>query len=466
MRIKFDRVTLVPGSLIVAIFVFLVHDGLRGFFAPDEMMNLIQAWTWSIDRILQSDRPAGMLLYRVLFDSFGLNALPYRIVCLLLLLINLGLLYSFCAQISRSREIGFMACMLGAYHAHLADLYYTSSAVFDLLCFLFSYVTIVYFLKIRSSGSRMTGLQTVLLVVLFGLALLSKEMAVTLPLLLAVCDWTLPRPKLLSKTPPRGPVPLHFWALLAAIAVGYAAYKVWGPNRMMANPVYAMQWSTGFVMESWRHYLDQLFYLKFRFETSTVIALLTSMLMLGLVLRLRILLGAWAFIIVSSIPFLLIAHRGFFVTYMTLPAWYLYGATLLVTIRQALAKKHFANRRLAETASIVFYVVIAAFLIRLHLLQKPIANAHVVGEYQEIRRILQGLERSYPVLPRSAKILFRDDPFNPDDYILYSIFALRYKDPEIRVERVRKDPQLAPHSAVRYAHVFVLDHSGLREVFD
>src|SRR5437879_8431623 len=95
------------------------------------MMNLYEAW---FRPLVETDRYLGTLVYRGLFAVAGLNPLPYRAVCMLLLLVNLGLLYRFCLRISNSREIAALACLLGAYHAHLADLYYSTGTIYDLLC--------------------------------------------------------------------------------------------------------------------------------------------------------------------------------------------------------------------------------------------------------------------------------------------------------------------------------------------
>ena len=43
------------------------------------------------------------------------------------LLANLGLLYLFCLRLSRSIEVAALACLLGAYQAHLGDLYYNTA---------------------------------------------------------------------------------------------------------------------------------------------------------------------------------------------------------------------------------------------------------------------------------------------------------------------------------------------------
>ena len=131
--------------LILTCFCLFAGDGLRAYFTGDDMMNLYKAWSKSPAELARENvlfftggyRPLGLLFYRALFALFQLNPVPYRISCIALLLANLALLYAFCVRLTGSREIGALACLMGAYHAHLADLYYNTGAVYDLLCYFF-----------------------------------------------------------------------------------------------------------------------------------------------------------------------------------------------------------------------------------------------------------------------------------------------------------------------------------------
>src|SRR6185436_3312981 len=101
MTLRWTRSGVMAAALILAVFAFLAGEGLSGYFAPDEMMNLYAAWFPSIAQLFRNDRPVGALVYRALFGLFGLNPVPYRIVCLALLLCNLALLYAFCVRLAK-----------------------------------------------------------------------------------------------------------------------------------------------------------------------------------------------------------------------------------------------------------------------------------------------------------------------------------------------------------------------------
>src|SRR5215831_16274583 len=95
---------------VLGFFAFFAGDGLYAYFTPDDMMNLYDSW---FRPLVETDRYLGTLVYRGLFALAGLNPLPYRAVCMALLLVNLGLLYRFCVRLTGSREAGALACLVG-----------------------------------------------------------------------------------------------------------------------------------------------------------------------------------------------------------------------------------------------------------------------------------------------------------------------------------------------------------------
>ena len=145
-------VALVVGGLF---FVF-AGDGIGAYFTPDDMMNLYRAWSASPAGLLGQDRPLGQVLYRALFSLAGLHPLPFRLAAFALLLANLALLYRFCARLAGSRETAALACLVGAYHAHLADLYYSTGAIYDLLCCFF----VLWPSVITSASARRAAMRT------------------------------------------------------------------------------------------------------------------------------------------------------------------------------------------------------------------------------------------------------------------------------------------------------------------
>ena len=444
--------------VVLALFFAFAGDGLAGYFAPDEMMNLYRAWFPPLGEVARQDRPLGMLVYRGLFAAFGLHPLPYRLFCFAFLLANLWLLYRFVAAVTDSRETAALACLIGAYHAHLADLYYTSSIVFDLLCYFFTYLAFTYYISRRRAGARWTARPVAAMFLLYLAALASKEMAVALPVWIGLYELICANGKAWWK---------RLWFVWASLPVttAYVAIKVAGANRMTLNPDYRLHLSLHAFLAGWRHYLPDLFYGAAQFSDLLVVAFWLALAAIAWRVRRRELWLAWSITITGALPFIFIAPRGFYAMYMTLPGWYLFGAVLLLLLR---AKAMALVPRMAEwmgvrTEQLALFAAVLAVAIPLHWHEKPIGSAWVAGAFQQTRPLLEQLGSRYPAMPHGARVLFLSDPCPPHDYILYFLLALRYRDPGIHVDRAKDDPSLLLDSArARYDYVFTWGPDGLR----
>jgi hypothetical protein len=449
------RAALACAFLIGALFFAFAGDGLRSYFTPDDMMNLYFAWSAPI---LHADRPVGALVYRGLFALFGLHPLPYRVLAYALLLANLGLLYLFCARVSHSREAAALACLLGAYHAHLSDLYYSTGTIYDLLCFFFLFLAFTYYLEIRDSGAFPSWPQTAALTGLLLLAMGSKEMAVSLPVLLVVYETIYHRAK--------GWTRWRFIWIGGGMTALFLIYKTTGARRMTGNPDYALTFSIHAIMAACKRYLDDLSYGAVRFNSVKIVFVLVLMLVFAALVRRRELLFAWCFVLLAASPILFIPPRALFAAYVTLPGWYLYGATLLMMCRDTImlqfARVAASLHVKPEQASL--FLVVGLLLIPLHRIEKPLGNGWVPWSHGTVRTVISGLSR-YPEMPRGARVLFLDDPFPKDEWMLTFMFRLFYKDDQMRIDRAQVWPRQAEEPArSEYQRFFVLDNQGLREV--
>src|SRR5207245_10246266 len=71
------------------------------------------------------------------------------------------------------------------------------------------------------------------------------------------------------------------------------------------------------------------------------------------------------------------------------------------------------------------------------------------------RLVYEQLIATRPSMPRSGRVLFLSDPFDPADYTLTFLFRLHYRDKEIQVDRV-KVLGAEPNGEARksYQHIF------------
>jgi hypothetical protein len=431
---------------IFALFLAFAGDGIRAYFTPDDMMNLYGAW---FRPLLEADRPLGALVYRGLFGAFGLNPLPYRIVSFILLFANLGLLYLFCRRLSGSREVAALAVLLGAYHAHLADLYYSTGTIYDLLCFSLYFSAFLWYLTIRDRGRSPGWLQIAAITALYLAAFAAKEMAVTLPLFIFLYEIVYHAPK--AGIDSVRAFVMRLCRILGPLGLTTAALvvrKISGPGRMTGNPAYRPDLSWNALMGGWRHYLTDLFYGSIEFTNTKVVLLWCLLLIVAFLVRRRAMWFAWCTMFFGLLPINFITPRGFFVTYLALPGWYLYTAVLLVALRDALVRPGATPLPGIEASprQIALFCLCLALLIPLHQRRKPFGSNWVAEAHQWVRAVNEPLSRRFPTFPHAAKVLFLSDPYPVDDWILTFIFRLHYRDDEIRVDRVKITPALASSS--------------------
>ena len=370
-------------------------DGLAAYFTPDDMMNLYGAWFLPL---AGQERPIGALVYRAIFAGFGLNPVPYRVCCFLLLAGNLVLLYAIAVRLSGSRVVGAIACLLAAYHAHLADLYYSTGTIYDLLCFAFYWGAALLWIR----GRYWIALA------LYAGALLSKEMAVTLPLVLAVYELAYRRPAKLLRLAPMVVVTAVF--VLRAMAqnagnASYAPHVAWQP-----------------LIENWRNYAFDLFYGVFEMTAARVLLLWALLAAVVALLRTRDAVVSAVVVWVGLLPVAFIAQRGFYVVYLTLPGWYLLAARII-------------ERATRRANPVLVFAAVALVLIPLHAVRKEKGRTWVAESHASVSRILEPLRREG--LAPGARILFLADSYPKDDYLLTFIFRLRFRDNGILVDRER-----------------------------
>jgi hypothetical protein len=403
---------------IAAIFLTFAGDGLAAYFTADDMMNLYGAWFRPLS---EQQRPLGALVYRALFALFGLNPAPYRVICFLLLTANIALTYFVCERLSGSRFVGALGALLGAYHAHLADLYYSTGTIYELLCFAFYWGAVLAWTAERR---RWVALP------LYAGALLSKEMAVTLPLVLLTCD-------LARRRRPD-------WRMLGAmtmLTLPFILRKLTGTAAMTVNPDFRPHISWSVMLDRWHNYASDLLY-GIPFTPGRVIVLWAALAALAAFLRRREAVIPLVVIWAGLLPVVFIEQRGFYVVYLTLPGWCLLFSLLLAKITPRFQPA-------------IVFTAVAVLLIPLHTARKEKGKWWVAREHANVRNVLEPLRAES--LPRGGRVLFVGDPFPADDWILTFIFRLRFLDDTFRVDRVK----VHPADTAPYDRVYSLDERHL-----
>jgi hypothetical protein len=186
----------VAGVLLFAWFLFLVSGGLRCWFDADDLMNMCYYWTKPWSALLKANlafwssyyRPAGGLFYRSIYALWGFHPLPFRIAVLALLPVNFALLALVVWQFTKSYWGVLIALLLLGINPTFSSIYFDTGNIYDILAYAFFWGAFALYLRIRQAG-RLPGWGGLALIFgLFVAALEAKEIAVSLPVAVALYE--------------------------------------------------------------------------------------------------------------------------------------------------------------------------------------------------------------------------------------------------------------------------------------
>jgi hypothetical protein len=427
-------------SVAFAWLFWFAHNGLWAPFSGDDLMNLHiylvrspAALLWDNLRYWSTSyRPLGGLFYAPIYRLFGFNPLPFRIVCFALLALNLGLLGQFTWRLSRSRMVMLFALLLAAYHARFVDLYYSTGAAYDLLCYSFYFAAFNLYLGVREQGLVLSSRQLGLIGALYICALNAKEMGVTLPVLLAAYELIYHGRALRQGA-------AWVWregrgvAVTGLLTLPYVVGKLTGPDSLVDVPSYRLTVTPGRYLDAFHLYLNTLLYQEHFFRDPNTIRLLLAMLALALWWRSRPMVFAWCFLLISLLPVAFIAHYAGFFLYLPMAGWALYGAVLLETIRGFLVRRGSAT--LQRISAVAMPVLLAAFLAPYHFRE----GAKALHDFKSVQPPTRELAAQFlalrPRLPRGARVLLIGDPLPQNEYYALFLTRLVYRDMTLQVEK-------------------------------
>jgi hypothetical protein len=153
-----------------------------------------QVWTQSM---LQGTgnyyRPIFELWLLIQYSIFGLHPWAYHLASVLMHVAVVGLAYLLCKRLTGERLTASMSAVIFAVHPTHIETVAWISGVTDLLCALFVLASFLFYLRAQDeelSRKRRTCWQVGALL-LYALAMMSKETAVALPALLVLYEWWL-----------------------------------------------------------------------------------------------------------------------------------------------------------------------------------------------------------------------------------------------------------------------------------
>jgi hypothetical protein len=451
---------------IVALFIlgFFLHfclPALRVRFALDEMMNMYRYWAVGIWRVGWASltfsnsviRPMGALYYTLLFKMFGFNPLPFNVFRLAVLVVNTTVFFWLAARITGMRLIAAMATVVVAYHAELSNIAYVGSFIYDAFCGGFYFAALLYYMRCRSLYGRLNWIRNCVFIGLYVCALNSKEMAVSLPVVLVAYELLYHAPKTWKTAGGPGRALADAGPALATIAVTmvFMAIKIWGPGSLSKDEGFQPAYTWARFFENNIHYLNTIFYTK-AFTAELVILAWAALLYVAVRNGDRRLLLLWVWVVVTPLPIAFITGRGGACLYIIAAGWAMVIAILVEALARRIAREPVFAK--LPPGAVVVCVILAAVA----LYWRETAWRHQFFEVAYLRdgektwNLIEQFRR-LPVRPRhDSRIVFLNDPFPGFDTLF--IASLWWNDHTLRI-------QLQNH-----AHLPERELSGMDYVFD
>ncbi len=470
-----DRITrLLRAGFALLILVYFAHfagPSLGGTLNEDDPMNIYWYWSrgpWQLLRNLPLffttyQRPIGGVYFYSLYHFFGLDPFPYHVALVILLLINTFLAYRFGRLVTGSELAGGLTALAAAYHAGMPQLAYQPAFAFDVLCFLFYMLALTYYLSIRSRGLLLGKRQCAAFLLLYVCALDSKEMAVSLPVVVLL--WELiqhPPSRLWGKTAFRWlaheGLPALGGGLLTLV---FILGKSFGADALVRMPAYRPAFTWQRYWESTVRFVNEIFYAAGAapfFNAGRVALLAAAILWAAWRFRSRRVLWLWCFVWVTPLPITFVPGRGGGCLYIPLAGWAALCAMAFAAICRA-ASRAKALRWLPQRAavSIVLLAGVALFWAKTER-QHAIVFPGVLRPAEMTRSAIEQVRSLQPRIRPGSKVYVLQSPFPGWD--MKFIMELVWRDRSVDVMLADKTP-LPPSEIERMDYVFSFEDGKL-----
>ena len=454
-------------AFLLAYFLYFTYDGLRVHFALDDLGNMghyyrggplalavSQFTVWHGDY-----RPMGGLFYVPILTIAGLNPLPYQAALLAILLANVYLVYRFALRLGCGELAAGLAALVVSYHAGLHNLYYNAAFVYDALCCFFYLAAFLYYLRIRQAGGVPRARQIALFLALYLCALNSKEMAVTLPLMMLVYEWIYHRPAAI-KAWIFGPARLVLYgAALAALDV-YG--KLFGPDAMVNAEAYHPVFALRRVRDFQRLSLGDLLF-GWGSGWGGILLLWAVLAYLAWRRDRPVLRFLWWFMLLTPLPIEFLIGKSQACLYIPMIGWAIFGSVVFVDLASALARVLEAEpwgRRLGRGGIVALLTAVAIFCWARQNRQYKRTHAEPVMAAlgHESWDAIQQFRALNPHVRPGSKVAFLDDPFHSWDMLFLAELWFRDRSVDIHVER---HGPLTPEELAKVDYIFTFRNGKL-----
>ncbi len=407
------------GAFILVWFLAQSWRGMLVDFTEDDLMNMYFAWVLPLPRLLIGNltpfnsvyRPVGSAFYRVMYDVAGFHPMPFRIAAYALMLLNIWLVYRLAQAITGSFETGALCALIFSFHKRLFGLFVNGGTIYDILCCTFFCLAFWSYVNARRRGKF-----PIAFFVLYTLALNSKEMAATLPVILLTYE-------LVYCGVPKSW--RWIWdrrAIWIAALMTAAAFrmKIAKGSSFFGIHDYDQIFTVDRYFSTMAPLISQLFYLREHAlsRVATVLVLAAFFAIAAFARNKAMLLGA-AILVLVPLPINFIVYRGFFVMYIPLIGWALWASAGLVTARPRIP---FAML-LAGAVALIFFAQ-----------QRNHVWSFDTPDVNQLRIRAMRQQMTDIAIPKSGRVLLLHQPFDAGSYDALFLIRLLKHDPEISVD--------------------------------
>ncbi|HYI96712.1 MAG TPA: hypothetical protein VEX68_24440 [Bryobacteraceae bacterium] len=336
----------IAAALICIYFFEMSRLSIHTGFSHDDLMNTYLAWREPWSDVLLSNlfvptkviRPFGALFYVTLFDRFGFDPVPFRLVCYIALWFNVFLMFVVGRYLTGRYEVALLLTFLHCHRSEFFPFYYGSGYCYDIFAFAFYFSALAIYVRARSKGKTLRSYELAVIAILYACAVNAKEAAASLPAIFLAYE--------LIFNPPKSGRYVVTWlkhegrGFIATGLVGVAF--VWarftGPNNLLNHPAYTPLFTLGRYLESTATYLNDLVVRPAFFSPASAGYLLLALLAVAALTRNRLLLFAWILIVAGSAPIAFVQPRGLASYYIPTFGYSLYAGILLVRLGDLLTR--------------------------------------------------------------------------------------------------------------------------------
>jgi hypothetical protein len=430
------RVYPILAALLLLAFFAVFHAGaVRADFGDDETMNLYGYWAPRLGEVALAHvlfwskfvRPLGALYYLPLYGIFGLNPVPFTIVRIAILLLNTVVFYYLAVWLLRSRWIALLSTFPVAYHAGMGHLAYEGAFIYDVLCGCFYFAALLYYIRYRRMHGPLGVQQVCIFLALYVCALDSKEMAVSLPVMILAYEMLFVGFRKRARFAP---------ALIAGVlTLVYIVGKTTGEGTLTAMEAYRPVLSWARFSASNPRFLNTIFYTGV-FTMPRVLAVWTVLLCLGLRNRDPRWLFLLVWVVVTPLPVAFIPARDGPEIYIVAAGWAMAAAMAVRSLTWRVARERAVVRlpRRAFMAAALLCCVAAYAHETRRVDRRMIPGYMASGE--RTRNMIRQLTAFHLQPPPRSRIVFLNDAL-PDGFGAEFIAYLVWRDRSLRIDLQR-----------------------------